>query len=281
MRRDSERGYALVAAVASIGVFAAMALAALSATRLTIEDVSAEEAQLRAAAAADAGIALALSKLLATDRAERWSIDGRTRHLTFNAARLRIRVEDEWGKVPVSQLEERQVTRLLEAAGLTGERLLIARDSLLDWTDADDTRRPFGAEAPDYAAAGLRPANGALASIDELGNIRGFDANLVNRIRPFLTPLVLLGGFDPRYADPRALAVMEEAGADSPAAIERARELAGQRTAIELADAVDLTGRALTIDVEAQLADGGRAHRRARVELTGAPARPYVVRAYE
>lgn len=281
MRRDSERGYALVAAVASIGVFAAMALAALSATRLTIEDVSAEEAQLRAAAAADAGIALALSKLLATDRAERWSIDGRTRHLTFNAARLRIRVEDEWGKVPVSQLEERQVTRLLEAAGLTGERLLIARDSLLDWTDADDTRRPFGAEAPDYAAAGLRPANGALASIDELGNIRGFDANLVNRIRPFLTPLVLLGGFDPRYADPRALAVMEEAGADSPAAIERARELAGQRTAIELADAVDLTGRALTIDVEAQLPDGGRAHRRARVELTGAPARPYVVRAYE
>lgn len=277
---DGEDGYALVAAVVSIAVFAAMALTVLSATRSGIDDVAAEHAHLQAGAAADAGVALALSGLLAGDPTQRWSIDGRERRLTFSEARLRVRIEDERGKVPIGALDEPMATRLLEVVGLEGDRLLIARDSLLDWTDGDDEPRRFGAESGYYEAAGIRPSNGFLSSIEELGSIRGFDAALVERIRPFATAYTALAGFDTRFAHPQAIAVMEAGGhAGSPASIDRARERSGQRTALEFTDATNLEGRPLTILVEARLPDGARAVRRVVVEISGRPDRPYVVRA--
>ncbi|MGI9376969.1 MAG: general secretion pathway protein GspK [Tsuneonella suprasediminis] len=278
--REGEDGYALIAAVASIGVFAAMALTVLSATRTEIDEAAAEQGQLQAGAAADAGVALALSGLMASDVTQRWSLDGREHQLGFDGARLRIRIEDERGKVPISTLDEHMATRLLEEVGLEGDRLLIARDSLLDWTDGDDDARPFGAESPYYEAAGIRPANGFLGSIEELGSVRGFDAALVERIRPFATAYTARAGFDPKFAHPMALAVMEKGGAGgSPAAIDRARERSGQRTALGFTDAADIEGRPLTIIVEARLPDGARATRRVVAQITGQPDRPYLVRA--
>ncbi|PKP94567.1 MAG: hypothetical protein CVT77_01620 [Alphaproteobacteria bacterium HGW-Alphaproteobacteria-16] len=277
---DGEDGYALVAAVASIAVFAAIALTVLSATRMGIDEVAAEHAQLQASAAADAGVVLALSGLMAGDATQRWSLDGREHQLAFSDARLHVRIEDERGKVPIGALDEPMATRLLEEVGLDGDRLLIARDSLLDWTDGDDEPRPFGAESSYYKAAGILPSNGFLSSIEELGSIRGFDVALVERIRPIATAYTALAGFDPRFAHPQAIAVMEEGGhVGSPAAIDRARERSGQRTALEFTDATDLAGRPLTIIVEAQLPDGVRARRRVVVEVTGRSDRPYLVRA--
>jgi general secretion pathway protein K len=74
---------------------------------------------------------------------------------------------------------------------------------------------------------------------------------------------------------------MSEGGVDSPAAINRQRELDGQRTAIELGEDIDLVGRPLMISVEAIRPSGARAVRQMVVELTGSAVRPYVVRAYE
>lgn len=281
MRRAGEAGYALVAAVASIAVFAAMALAIMASARMGLEDTSADQDQMRAIAAADAGIALALSRLLAADVTQRWSIDGGTRAQRFDTARLRITVEDEQGKVPVGLLNEAQATRLLEQAGLTGDRLLIARDSLLDWTDDDTQKRPFGAEEPYYHAAGLFPPGGQIGSIDELALVRGFDARIIDRIRPYVTTYTLRSGFDAQFADPRALAVMDKGGKDGPAAIERARELAGQRTALSFSNAPSLVDRPISIAVEATLPNGARAVRTMVVDLTGRSDRPYVVRGYE
>lgn len=280
MRRGArgEEGYALVAAVASIAVFAGMALAVLSATQTVAGDASAEQAQLQAGAAADAGVAMTLSKLLSHDATERWGIDGRERGLRYGDFALRVRIEDERGKVPINLLDEQRATRLLEAVGLAGDRLLIARDSLLDWTDSDDLARPFGAERGYYAAAGIVPANGFLGSIEELRSIRGFDAATVERLRPIATAFTAVTAFDPHFANPRALAVMADAGDDaSVQALERARDLAGQRTALDFAATTDLTRRPLTVLVTARLADGTGASRRVVLQLTGTPAAPYVV----
>jgi type II secretory pathway component PulK len=278
--RTGEQGYALVAAVASIAVFAAMALTVLSATRVAMADVGGEQAQLRAGAAADAGVALAISHMLATDDTNGWSPDGRIRRLLFHDAVLRVRVEDERGKVPVDALDTTQTTRLLEIAGLGGERLSIARDSLLDWLDTDRDPRPFGAEAPYYRAHGVVPADGLLASVDELALVRGFDAGVVDRLRPIVTTVGRTGGFRPDFADPRALAVMLRGGDANPAVIDRTRERAGDRQALAFTTTAILR-RPIAVSVEAVLPDGARAVRRVLVELTGAPATPYLVRAYE
>ncbi len=277
-----EAGYATVAAVAGIAVFALMALTLIEASQSEVGTIAAEAGQARAAAAADAGFALALDGLLVKDRANRWSLDGRTRELRFGDARLQLWVEDERGKVPLNLLDEQTAARLVEAAGLgTGEPARIAAESLLDWTDEDEEPRRTGAESDYYRAHGIRPPNGALQSVDELSQIRGFDAATIKRMRPYVTVHFGGGSFEARFAHPAAIGVMLDGGRDSPQAIGRQRELDGQRAAVELGDALDLTGRPLMIVVEASLPGGARAVRRTVIELTGSEARPYVVRSFE
>jgi type II secretory pathway component PulK len=60
--------------------------------------------------------------------------------------------------------------------------------AFLDWTDADDTPRDQGAEGEWYRRAGRQtPRNGAIADIDELYQIAGFDSAVVEGVRPFVT----------------------------------------------------------------------------------------------
>jgi len=279
--RRGEQGYAVVAAVAGIAVFAMMAVTLVQSSRTTLTVAAAEVGQAKAAAAADAGCALALDGLLARDRANRWSIDGRVRTVSFDDTLLRIHIEDERGKVPLNLLDEETAERLVESAGLgVGERARIAEESLLDWTDNDEDPRPSGAENDYYRARGIRPPNGPLESVDELSQIRGFDPAVVERIRSFVTVNFGIGGFDARFAQPQAIGVMLGGGRDSPAVIARQRELNGQRVAIELGENIDLTGRPLTIVVEATRIDGARAVRRMVIELTGSDVRPYIVRSF-
>lgn len=280
--RESEDGYAMIAAVAGIAVFAMMALTLIEANRSEIVTVSAEVGQAKASAAADAGLAIAVDALLSKDRASRWSIDGRQRSTSFDGATLKIRVEDERGKVPINLLDDELAARLMEATGLGfGAPARIAADSLIDWIDDDDEPRPDGAEVEYYASRGIRPRNGPLQSTEELAQIRGFDSSMIARMKPFVTVHFGTGSFDARFAHPRAISVMLDGGADSPAAINRQRELDGQRTAIEIGDALDLVGRPLMISVEATRPDGARAERQMVIELTGSDERPYIVRAFE
>lgn len=279
MNGRNEDGYALVAAVASMAVFSAMALTVLSATHLEIGEASAEQNQLQVGAAADAGVALALSKLLASD-GDGWAIGRGDQHLRYRDAQITVRIEDELGKVPIGRLDEKMATRLLEEVGLEGDRLLIARDSLLDWTDSDYEARPYGAEAPYYDAEGIAPPNGFLSSVDELRRVRGFDPETIERLRPIVTTYTSMANFDPRFANPKALAIMEDVGQQGgPQSIEREKEIAGQQTAIAFATTTGLTGRPLTVSVEAMLPNGARTFRRVVVELTGVAAQPYLIRA--
>lgn len=280
MRRKGEEGYVLVAAVASIAVFAAMALAMLSATRAAIVTGTAEVDQARVAAAADAGIAIALSGLLVDDPAGRWPIDASPRTVSFAGAQIAIKIEDERGKVPLNLMDEPMAGRLLAAFAIEGEQAKVMRDSLLDWLDADDEKRPYGAEAPFYAPLGYRPRNGAFASVGELRRVRGFDRAIVARMMPLLTVNFGRGNFEPSHAQPVAIEIMmgDEGAVE---ALDRRRELSGQRVALDTTPAVNLVAHPLMISVVATLPYGARAERHEIVELTGAAIRPYVVRSYD
>lgn len=281
MRRGGEDGYALVAAVASIAVFAAMALTILTGTRAATVGVAAEVGRARASAAAEAGIALALSGLLTEGVGERWAIDGRPRRLRFGEADLLVRVQDERGKVPLALLDENSARRLLETAGLGGERLLVARDGLLDWVDDDDDTRPDGAERAYYEPRGVAVRNGPFQSVDELALVRGLDDAVVERLRDLVSADFARGSFDARNASSRAIRVMRGEADGAIDELASAREEDGQRVAIELVREEEVIGRPLTILVEARLPDGARAVRRVVVELTGSPTRPYVIRSYD
>jgi general secretion pathway protein K len=280
VRQKGEEGYVLVAAVASIAVFAAMALAMLSATRAAIVTGTAEVDQARAVAAADAGIAIALSGLLVDDPAARWPIDASPRTIAFAGAQVSVKVEDERGKVPLNLMDEPMAERLLAAFGIEGEQAKVMRDSLLDWLDSDEDRRPYGAEAPFYAPLGYQPRNGAFASVGELRRVRGFDAGVVARMAPLLTVNFGRGNFEPSHAQPIAIQIMM-GDQGSVELLERRRELSGQRVALDTTAAVNLIAHPLMITSVARLPDGARVERHEIVELTGAALRPYVVRSYD
>lgn len=277
-RYGGEDGYALIAAVAAIFIFALLALSGISAMRAAVITGTAEVDSAKAAAAADAGVALAIHHLLDPDDRTRWTIDGQTRRARFDAALLTVRIEDERGKVPLNLVEEEQATAMLEAVGLEGQALRVARDSFLDWVDDDDEPRANGAERGYYAPLGYAPRNSGLASVGELGRIRGFSPALVARLSRFVTVYFGAGSFDVRYAQPAAIGVMYGGGQDGPAAIARARELAGQRTALGFSEAAEIVGRPLSVHVEATLPTGARAERTVVIELTGTDTRPYIVR---
>lgn len=279
--RHREAGYALVAAVASILIFAGLALAQVTAMRAVVISGEAEVDAARAAAAVDAGIAIALGHLTTPDDRSRWTADGRVRRVAFEAARLHIRIDDERGKVPLNLIEEGEVTRMLESVGLKDQALRVARDSLLDWIDDDDEPRPDGAEADFYRPRGYEPRNTSLFTLGELARVRGFTPRLVARLAPFVTVHFSGGAFEQRYAQPLAMDIMLGRGTRGPEAIARARELAGQATALGFSDAAAMVGRPLALHIIAELPGGARAERLLIVELTGAAGRPYVIRSYE
>ena len=74
-------------------------------------------------------------------------------------------------------LDTSLATRML--AGLPGMTPEIS-DAILDWIDADDQRREFGAESAEYAAAAepYRPANGPIDDVQELLAVRGVTPEL-------------------------------------------------------------------------------------------------------
>jgi general secretion pathway protein K len=270
VNQTNDKGYALIAALAAMLAFSLLAFEVLAASRGNVATAGAELERARLQAAADAGIAAAIAGLDTDDRTKRWAIDGRARAFSFDGIALTLTIEDERGKVPINILTEEQFGSLIEAAGVTDERRDVLVDSFEDWIDDDSDRRDHGAEAGDYASLGIRPRNGAIRTADELMLIRGMDENLYRQIAPALTLFFgESGGFSPSTANPLALAVMSGMGEDSPEVIARVRELSGERSELEIADAKPLTGRTLTVRVTASDGSYGRLARSAIVELTG------------
>jgi len=275
-RRD--RGTAVLAAVAAIAVFSTLSLEMLTTERGINAEVAARLERARLEAAAEAATMVAIQGLAVEDRVQRWSIDGRPRTFEFDGVSMTITVEDERGKVPLNRLDEDQARRLFEAAGVTGERLEVLTDSLNDWLDDDDETRPHGAEAAYYAARGRVP-DGHFQTIYDLAGLRGMDETLMARLAPYLTTnFGNSGGFSAATSTPFAIRVMSQGGQDGPEAIERERELNGQRTAIEISAEQSLVGRPLTIRVAATDRQGGALKRATLVELTGAASNPYWIR---
>ena len=59
----------------------------------------------------------------------------------------------------------------------------------IDWRDADDLKRPNGAEEPEYRAAGLdyKPANAPFQAIEELQLVLGMRPDIYRRLAPSIT----------------------------------------------------------------------------------------------
>lgn len=199
-RRAQSAGFAAVsailmaAAVAGIGTF--LAWQGTLAVRQAENIADARQArQLIQVAARSATLLIAHDDPRVDHRGEPWARGIPV--IAVDGATATVYITDEQAKFNVNNLADRNgpgatdlaaFQRLLAKAGLP-ETLA---DAVLDWVDADDAvTLPGGAEDAYYAgrAAPYRAANREIAEIGELLLVKGFTADHLRRLAPYITAL--------------------------------------------------------------------------------------------
>lgn len=82
-----------------------------------------------------------------------------------------------------------QFVALGRALNLPEGRMRAVADALTDWIDTDTTPRAQGGEDAAYAGQAYRTAGTLLAEVSELRAVRGVDAEIYARLRPYLCAL--------------------------------------------------------------------------------------------
>jgi len=148
-----------------------------------------------------------------------------------DGARLRLRIEDAGSRLNLNALfqfgenaQQSPRTELFLKAFLEkviAELPVVEQEfydpgelakNLIEYVDPDEVRTDGGLEDDYYQhqTPPYRAANRPLLSVDELGLVEGFDAALVELIRPYVTvyPFVGGGGVNPNTAPPHVLALI-------------------------------------------------------------------------
>jgi general secretion pathway protein K len=151
-----------------------------------------------------------------------------------HGARLRLRIEDAGSRLNLNALFrigenvqqpprtelflEEFLKKMIEELPVEEQALYAEGDerdlarNLIDYVDSDEVRIDGGFEDDYYQrqTPPYRSANRPLMSVDELGLVEGFDAALVDVIRPYVTvyPLVGGGGVNPNTAPSHILALI-------------------------------------------------------------------------
>ena len=169
---------------------------------------------------------------LAPTEIERGSIEG-----DVEDAQSRFNVNNlvRAGKVDIDQLA--RFRRLLSILGLPGA----LADAAADWIDGDSTPQPGGGAEDTYYLT-LQPpylaANQPLIDITELALVRGFDENVIVRLRPYVTALPRYTQVNANTATPEVLAAVVDG-----LSLDAARTLTAQRERIYYRSSADVSTR--------------------------------------
>ena len=267
-----ERGSAVIAALLASACFALLAAQVARTSRSSVVSANAGLVHARLAAAADAGLALAVKNLAADPSNGGWGLTEGIHAVNFADANLAISVEDERGKIPLNSISKTQIRSMFQRGGADPSTVEALVSAFLDWRDPNRHR------ATGDGSAATQNATGGFRSIEELALLPGLSRDVYNTLAPSVTVTAGDSAFEPRTASPLALTVMSEGAEISPDTIERLRELAGQRTALDTEPPINPIGRALTIRITAEDGRDARLKRATIVQLTQQLGRPYVVR---
>ena len=131
--------------------------------------------------------------------------------LPVEGGAIRVSIEDAQARFNLNSVEDpanlKVLQRLLE--GLRLDPLLA--NAVADWIDPNSDARAGGAEDIDYLNLDppYRAANRPMASVDELRLIRGFDAQTVRALLPYVTVLpVATNTINVNTASPAVLAAL-------------------------------------------------------------------------
>ena len=123
---------------------------------------------------------------------------------------MAVSAKSETAKIDLNFASEPLLKRVFTSVGATEEEADAIVACIKDWTDADNLKRPNGAEADDYRAAGRKvlPANDFFIAIEELQNVIGISPKIYNAVAPLLTVQSRSPGIDPQTASLTVLSLV-------------------------------------------------------------------------
>lgn len=142
------------------------------------------------------------------------------------------------GVVNNEQLEAYK--RLLSALGLPQSDVQSLAAALVDWLDANSVPEQYGAEASWYGSAGktYQPANAQLIDVDEVKLIRGYNDDVVNRLRSVAVALPEATPVNINTAPPEVLVALIQ-----NLTIDQAKALVARRLVAPIAKLEDIRGQ--------------------------------------
>jgi len=146
--------------------------------------------------------------------AETWAFDGAVHYWEEGGATIAANAVDESGKIDLNAASDALLKNLFQtAAGVDADTAARLVDAIGDWKDADEVRRPQGAEAPEYQAAGLsyKPANAPFETVAELQRVLGMTPALYAAVADSLTVFSRQPGVNPAYASRTVLLALPNA----------------------------------------------------------------------
>lgn len=228
-----QRGIALIMVLWAIALLTVIAASHAFETRTEALLSANLVDKAKAEAVAEAGVRRAIADLLQSEDSY-FKNDLSEQSLRFADADLRIAVVSEHGRIDLNaapdalirQVAERALSAVTAAEGVTADGVA---DSILDWRDADKTKRPAGAEDPDYRIAGKSygAADQAFVSVSELSLVQGIPLDVYRELSRYFTVHTRASRVDPQAASKEVLLAIPGL---SPEAVERYiqdRELAG------------------------------------------------------
>jgi len=209
-RRKNREGMALLTVLLLVAVMAAVAAAVLDDVRFSVRRTTNAERQAQAqwyAAGAERLARREIARLAAIDPAltpMRPPWNGRRLNFPVEGGSIAAALSDGQACFNLNSVVQgigedltarpegiAQLVALGRAIGAPESRMRAVADALVDWMDADAETRPLGAEDGAYAglAEPYRTAGVLLVEVSELRAVKGIDAELYRRLRPWVCAL--------------------------------------------------------------------------------------------
>ncbi len=204
MRRrwsGDERGVALVMVIWVLALMALMAASFLAEARVELRRTGNLRERAVAEALAEAGIHIALARILAEQGAtlpQRWT-------QPLSGGEVAITLIDERGKIDLNEAEPALLAGLFESRGVPSRGAAALAAAIADFRDRDHAHSIDGAEDGDYPPGSGGAKDAPFESIEELLQVRGMTPSLYRRVADLVTVHSLLPTIDPLVAGVEAL----------------------------------------------------------------------------
>lgn len=196
-----ERGIALVMVIWVLALMALMAASFLAEARVELRRTGNLRERAVAEALAEAGIHIALARLLADEGAtlpQRWT-------QSLSGGEVAITLTDERGKIDLNEAEPEFLAGLFEGRGVPSRDAAALAAAIVDFRDRDHARSIEGAEDGDYPPGSGGAKDARFESVEELLQVRGMTPSLYRRVVDLVTVHSLLPTIDPLVAGAETL----------------------------------------------------------------------------